>query len=410
MPAEQRGEIYRTKTGYGIRWRDETGRRRRRSGFPSRSAARAWYEETERSRIRGERPRSEDTTLAELVERYLLAHAVGREDSTIETLRQRLAHAIDAFGERRLTELERMAAQIAAWRASLPAGSRYGIVQALRQTLEAAVRWDLMTRNPAKLAGSNPQPRRPEIEPFTRAEVDLLAVELGPWGPLAIFASETGLRPAEWIALEWRSVDRAAGVALVERTFSGGRLKAYGKTDRSRRRVPLSRRALAALDALPRRLNAPLVFPAPGGANGVKAGQGMHIDLHNWRAREWHPALEAAGLPPRRIYDLRHSFATWALAAGLSIFELARYMGTSVDMIDRTYGHLARGSEDVARAKLDAHSAAETGIVWATIGPRPPAPARASKRKPRGLRGLRGMGATGLEPVTPSLSSWCSPN
>ena len=207
-----------------------------------------------------------------------------------------------------------------------------------------------------------------------------------------------------------RSIDRLAGVALVERTFVKGKLKAYGKTDRSRRRVPLSTRALAALDALPRRLNSPLIFPAPGGGGGVQTGHGAHIDLHNWRAREWHPALEAAGLPPRRIYDMRHSFATWALAAGLSIFELARYMGTSVEMIDRTYGHLAKGSEDAARAKLDAHSAAENGIVWATIGPRPPAATGASKRKPRGVRGFREVGATGLEPVTPSLSSWCSPN
>jgi hypothetical protein len=35
-------------------------------------------------------------------------------------------------------------------------------------------------------------------------------------------------------------------------------------------------------------------------------------------------------------------------------FELARYMGTSVEMIDRTYGHLAAGSEQAARDKLDA--------------------------------------------------------
>ncbi len=304
--------------------------------------------------------RAKDMTLAELVERYLLAHAVGREESTIETLRQRLAHAIDAFGDRPLRDLERMAAQIAAWRASLPAGSRYGIVQALRQTLEAAVRWDLMTRNPAKLAGSNPQPKRPEIEPFTRAEVDRLAVELGPWGPLAIFASETGLRPAEWIALEWRSIDRAAGVALVERTFARGQAQGL-REDRplAPARSPLGARPGGARRA-PARLNSPLVFPAPGGGGGVQAGHGAHIDLHNWRAREWHPALEAAGLPPRRIYDMRHSFATWALAAGLSIFELARYMGTSVEMIDRTYGHLAQGSEDAARAKLDAHSRPRT--------------------------------------------------
>ncbi len=30
--------------------------------------------------------------------------------------------------------------------------------------------------------------------------------------------------------------------------------------------------------------------------------------------------------------------------------------------------------------------------------------------EPPHLQGFRGMGATGLEPVTPSLSSWCSPN
>src|SRR5262249_9652012 len=39
-------------------------------------------------------------------------------------------------------------------------------------------------------------------------------------------------------------------------------------------------------------------------------------------------------------YHLRHTFATEAVAAGVSIFELARVMGASVREIDRTYGHL----------------------------------------------------------------------
>jgi hypothetical protein len=46
--------------------------------------------------------------------------------------------------------------------------------------------------------------------------------------------------------------------------------------------------------------------------------------------------------------------ATEALAAGVSIFELARLMGTSVAMIDRTYGHLACDSEASIRARLKA--------------------------------------------------------
>jgi integrase len=108
---------------------------------------------------------------------------------------------------------------------------------------------------------------------------------------------------------------------------------------------------------VPRRLDVRLVFP--GHRGGV-------IDLKHFRRGQWKPALDAAGIAPRRIYDMRHSFATWSLDAGPSIFELARYMGTSVEMIDRTYGHLAQGAEKTARAKLDAAYARRSGQEWPT--------------------------------------------
>jgi integrase len=67
------------------------------------------------------------------------------------------------------------------------------------------------------------------------------------------------------------------------------------------------------------------------------------FDLHNFRNRTWKPAQIAVGIKTfRRIYDLKHTFATFALRAGLSTFELSRYMGASLTMIDRHYGHLAR--------------------------------------------------------------------
>jgi hypothetical protein len=53
------------------------------------------------------------------------------------------------------------------------------------------------------------------------------------------------------------------------------------------------------------------------------------------------------------------------LAAGVSIFELARLMGTSVKMIDRTYGHLAQDSEDAIRERLEAR-AAGSGVYLAS--------------------------------------------
>jgi integrase len=176
--------------------------------------------------------------------------------------------------------------------------------------------------------------------------VDALDVELVPlYEALVVFAAETGLRTNEWVALERRDVDRRGRAVTVQRRSAGGALTGYPKTERSRRRVPLTGRALDALDRVPPRLDTVLLFPA---------ARGGHIGLDTWRTREWYPALEAAGIDKRGPYHLRHTFATDALAAGVSIFELARLMGTSVVMIDRTYGHLAPDSERAIRDRLDA--------------------------------------------------------
>jgi integrase len=103
---------------------------------------------------------------------------------------------------------------------------------------------------------------------------------------------------------------------------------------------------VAALNALPPRLDSPFVFRAPEG--GV-------INLNNFRRREWCPAVEAAGIPkPARIYDLRSTFATEALAAGVGIHALARIMGTSVEMIELHYGTLLDGALESIATRLDA--------------------------------------------------------
>jgi hypothetical protein len=52
---------------------------------------------------------------------------------------------------------------------------------------------------------------------------------------------------------------------------------------------------------------------------------------------------------------MRHTYATMSLAAGVSLFSLSRRIGTSLDMIDRTYGHLAPDAEAVELALLNAY-------------------------------------------------------
>jgi hypothetical protein len=65
------------------------------------------------------------------------------------------------------------------------------------------------------------------------------------------------------------------------------------------------------------------------------------------------PAVRAAGLEHRPPYALRHSYASFAIAAGMPLFDLARFMGTSVEQLDRTYRHLLPDSLDRGRIALE---------------------------------------------------------
>ncbi len=87
---------------------------------------------------------------------------------------------------------------------------------------------------------------------------------------------------------------------------------------------------------------------------------GGHLSLHEWRRDVWTPALKAAGLALRGPYALRHTYASFAIAAGVSLFELARFMGTSVEQIDRTYGHLLPDSRSTGHGARSTRS----WIVW----------------------------------------------
>lgn len=77
-------------------------------------------------------------------------------------------------------------------------------------------------------------------------------------------------------------------------------------------------------------------------------------------------------------YALRHSGISWALAAGIPPSDVARFGGTSVTMLERTYAHLLESSAEAARQRLDAFSARTEAARerWATSGLRKGRPPR----------------------------------
>jgi integrase len=213
---------------------------------------------------------------------------------------------------------------------------------------------------------------------------------------MVVFAAATGLRPSELFGLEQRDVDREAGVVYVRRAYANGRLK-HTKTRLSTRVVPLQAKALGALDRLPVSDN-PILFPNM---------RGDRIDFRIFGRKHWRPAQVRAGIDPiRGLYDLRHTYATFALRAGVPVFAVSRFMGTSIAMIDRHYGHLANDSREHAVALLDA-LALERAVDAAWTSPRmPPKPVRKTVAASRSHRPRRRVDAR----WTPRLVSVASPD
>jgi hypothetical protein len=298
-------------------------------------------------------------TLGELAEVYLAQHEA--EPWTIAKLRWLLAKATGAFGERRPVDLR--SDEIGAWRATLPVGHRFEATQALRQVLNRAVAWKIIDSNPAKVGVDNPHHQHPEKRPFESwAEINTRS------------PSSSARSTGRWSSsppprLAARGMDRAR--AARPRPRGEGRLCAARIRARAAEEdedAPKSARHAAACDraggarTVAGRPDRPLLFPAP---------RGGYLDLHNFRRRAWKPAQRAAGIEPlRRPYDLRHTFATFALRAGISTFDLSRFMGASLTMIDRHYGHLARDGREHAAALLDSLAANETAAAAWTFGGR----------------------------------------
>lgn len=363
MPARQRGsKPFRRGETWAVRYYDENRARCYVSGFETKSAAYEWLDVRLRevkALRRGDVAalrRQDMPTLQELADEFTAQHVA--EASTIASLEFRIRYALEGpkldgnagWADVKIDRLN--PTEIGAWRKALPTRSGYGIHKALRQVLHYAVRAKLLDENPASLV-PNPEPKRVEVQTFALEELEAVSAELSaPLRAVPVFAALTGLRPCEWMALERADVDRRAGVVTIRRTVVDGVLKPYGKTDRSLRAVALPARAAQALDEHPTRLDTRVLFP------GTRGGP---LALSPFRHRKWNPALRAAGLEHRSPYALRHTFASFSIAAGVSLFELSRLMGTSPAMLDRTYGHMLPDALDRARSALDA-------FVWARSG------------------------------------------
>jgi integrase len=137
----------------------------------------------------------------------------------------------------------------------------------------------------------------------------------------------SGARLSEVLTLRWEWIDQAQGLARLPDSKTGAK------------NLYLPAGALVALDGLPRMVGNPHVLPGdrPGAAFvGIQ--------------KPWQRVRALAGLPDLRIHDLRHVFASVAVAGGNSLFIVGKILGHRQASTTERYAHLA---PDPAKAVAD---------------------------------------------------------
>lgn len=346
----QRGYYEKRNGHWSVRYTDTAGRYRRQGGFSTKAKAADWL----RRRLEEQRDglkHDPTMTFRRLGDLYVAQHDAS--DARLAKIGFMLRLANDAFGDVPLQQLTPQ--QIGGWRVKLSEGTRHDAVAVVKQVLKAAVDWGFLLRSPAATI-PNPRPKRREFVPFEDwDEVEELEAAMPePYRGIVTFAVGTGLRPQEWTKLEWQHVDLAGRVI---------NLPAQVAKDKRPRKIPLRQRVV---DVLAQR----------SGTRGpvFTTERGLPIDIRNFRSRVWYPAQKRVnkdradmrcGLEPRptrRPYDMRHTYATWALRAGLNTFALARRMGTSIQMIDESYGHFTTDSDSHELLLMDAFDGCALGV------------------------------------------------
>jgi integrase len=176
-----------------------------------------------------------------------------------------------------------------------------------------------------------PKQRRIRIQPFNYREWFALLENVLPWyRPYFDLAVQTGLRPSEQVALRWSAIDEK--FIHIESSIVRKVEKADLKTPGSFRRIELRPNTI---ETLKRQWELSEGF---GQDYVFVNSEGRPIQQENL-GKIWRRALSKAGLRYRRMYETRHTFASWALAAGEAPEWVARTLGrVDTSMVYRTYG------------------------------------------------------------------------
>ena len=312
-------------------------------------------------------------SVAEYLERWLEDYACTNvSGKTFERYAEIVrSHLIPHLGMTPLAKLQPLQIQ-SYYSAALKAGRKNGKGglsaqtvlhhhRVLRDSLQQALRWGLLLRNPAD-AADPPRPAHKEMRVLDEAQTAALlksSEETSLHIPI-LLAAATGMRRGEILALRWSDIDLDAGTCAVcqslEQTRSGGLQFKGPKTRRGRRVIALPQLVVEGLRkhrAKQARLRLQL---------------GSSYDDHDLVCARWDGSPRSPGaltrafakfiatskLPRIRLHDLRHSHATQLLRQGVHPKIVSERLGHSTISITLdTYSHVIPGMQEDAARRID---------------------------------------------------------
>lgn len=360
-PTETGGERYAYETFSGTR----------------REAERRWAEEDLRRRQGG----SVDAgrlTVGALLDRWLSDHQAGRvRPATLESytylIRIYLKPTLGAIPLRRLNVLDVQRA-VRGWADGPRRDGRPGHPSArtvhyalavLRAALQDAMRWRLISTNPAALA-EPPRASQPERRWWSADETaHFLAETADRYGAIGWqLAILLGLRKGEVLGLRWGDIDWEKGLVHVRQVRldprrNGGAAFGPPKTDRGRRTLVADSDTLALLKSHRQAQRVQRIAAGPGWEDHdlvVATGLGRPWNARNLN-RSFYQAIKASGAPAIRFHDLRHTHASLLRAAGVDFRVIADRLGhVQVSFTAETYAHAdladQRHAVDALRVQL----------------------------------------------------------
>lgn len=242
---------------------------------------------------------------------------------------------------------------------TLARASVMGVAWTLSAIFNMAIEDGILSANPAQ------RPRRYIKAGDRKKEIQVLTLEEGKallaaakqhyarFYPLLAAALFTGMRQGELIALKWEDVDWHGKFIEVRRAVWEGHVSTpkNGKG----RRVDMSDHLAAVLKSHRRVLAAEALEEGKTLNEWVfPSAERTLLDAANVR-RSFSLSLKKAGLRQMRFHDLRHTFASWLIAAGESLPYVRDQLGHhSIGITVDTYGHLIPGANRGAVNRLAA--------------------------------------------------------